>query len=441
MKSKKRSSLPARRPARLSSARLLATALLIASPAVAQESSENPGDTQSGYEDIPEFGGERSTPVQLEKDDAVKDTTFRFDGIQCSLAPYFDFKRRMNEDHGLAFGMDYTGTYFGASDSLGADEAASGNFRLFGSWTVMGRGTQNTGSVVFKVEDRHQIGGSIPVSALGFESGYAGLLGPPFNDRGSMLTNFYWQQRMDEGRLNFVAGFVDTTDYLDIYGLANPWTHFSNLVFTTGSGAMPAPDQGLGAAVGAMLGEQFYVVAGVADANGHPTDPGESIDSFFHEGEYFTHIELGHTTSYEDRYTNNSHLTLWHADERRDAAVPDGWGAAFSVARFFNEEWMPFLRGGFADDGGALLERSLSAGLGYYMQDRGDLLGVGLNWGTPSTDFGPDPDDQYGLELFYRIQLSQNFAVTPDLQWIADPATNPDESSILYLGLRMRLSL
>jgi porin len=31
-------------------------------------------------------------------------------------------------------------------------------------------------------------------------------------------------------------------------------------------------------------------------------------------------------------------------------------------------------------------------------------------------------DDQYTAELFYRLQLTQNLAITPDVQLIIDPA-------------------
>ena len=66
--------------------------------------------------------------------------------------------------------------------------------------------------------------------------------------------------------LAFVGGIVDVTDYRDVYGLVNPWTDFNNFAFTTNP-TIPAPDQGLGAAVRFSTAENFYIVAGMADAN------------------------------------------------------------------------------------------------------------------------------------------------------------------------------
>ncbi len=71
------------------------------------------------------------------------------------------------------------------------------------------------------------------------------------------------------------------------------------------------------------------------------------------------------------------------------------------------------------------------------MSARKDLIGFGLNWGRPSTQ---GLRDQYTAELFYRLQLAQNLAVTPDVQLLIDPALNPNEDQIWVLGLRARLT-
>ena len=55
--------------------------------------------------------------------------------------------------------------------------------------------------------------------------------------------------------------------------------------------------------------------------------------------------------------------------------------------------------------------------------------------------FGPDLDDQYTLEIFYRWQLTPRLALTSDLQYLKDPALNPDEDSIYIWALRGRFSL
>jgi porin len=425
---------------------LLLTLALHAGAANADvEDESDPTRGRSGYESDEVVGGPSSTSEQLQEDDRIVDPVLRLQWLDETMAPYFDFKRQLNERYGLAFGADYSIVLQGASKSAGSDEATSGMFRFFGSWDFLGRESGNTATLVYKIENRHDLGTSTAAQDLGFELGYAGITAAAFGDyrnEGWGLTNLFWRQRLGEGRVTTVAGIVDATDYVDIYGLVSPWLHFTNLAFSTNP-AIPAPNQGVGAAVGVRATDQIYVIAGVADANGDPVDPLGSIDTFFDDNEYFKHLELGFSSSVRERlFLDNVHVTLWHIDERSDTGVPDGWGVAISAAWFFEDRWMPFVRAGYADDGGALYEGSVSWGVGYYVADRRDVFGVGLNWSRPSdTAVAPGLDDQYTAELFYRIQLSQSLAITPDIQLIIDPGLNPDEDSIFVAGLRVRLAL
>ncbi|MEE9149756.1 MAG: carbohydrate porin, partial [Candidatus Tectomicrobia bacterium] len=208
------------------------------------------------------------------------------------------------------------------------------------------------------------------------------------------------------------------------------WASLSLLV------TAPPPNQGQGAAVGAWLANQVYTVAGFADTNGDPTRIG--FDTFIDEAEFFTHIELGWSPSFERRYLDNVYVTAWHADEREKAGVPDGWGLLFSAQRFLKERWLPFLRAGYSEGEAPALNASVSMGLGYYVRERADVTALGVSWGKPSLD---GLRDQYTVEYFYRLQLSPNFALTPDVQLILDPALNPNEDVIAVFGLRARLAL
>jgi len=412
---------------------IMALTAILFLPVFGQEGS----NTKSGYEDVPQFGGPNSVGGILIEDDAVRKPWFRLESVDRVLQPWFDWKEGLNRDYGLSFGLDYSALGQIASDSLGKDNAAGGIFRFFGNWTVIGRESGNTGSIVFKVENRHRLGTDIAPQNLGFEVGYLGITGTVFSDYGWGLTNLYWKQRFNQGRISFVAGAVDVTDYLDVYGLINPWTSFQNLSFLTNP-TIPAPNQGLGAAIGAMATDNIYVIGGLADTNGDPTEPLDWFDTFFSDNEYFYHFEVGWTSSQDRIYLDNIHLTGWYADNRVKAGVESGKGLAFSAAWFVNDTWMPFFRTGYSDGGGALLKATASAGIGYYFKESKDLFGFGLNWGRPPQS---GLDDQYTAEIFYRFQLTQNLAITPDVQLIIDPALNPNESSIWIFGLRARLAL
>jgi len=270
--------------------------------------------------------------------------------------------------------------------------------------------------------------------------GYAGLTAVTFSDAGGLLTNLYWTQNFNANNFAYIVGQVDTTDYVDVYGLVNIWTEFNNLAFTTNP-AIPVPDQGLGGVLRWTIKDRYYIVAGLADANGDPEKPLDGFDSFFNDREYFKHIELGWEGSWEQRFNDNVHLTLWHVDERTEFNVPDGWGTAFSFSREFGK-WLPFLRLGYGDGGGALLDRSISTGFGYSPGHSSDRFALGVSWGQPNQEiYETNVNDQYTIESYYRLQLLKHLQVTPDIQLLLNPALNPAEDHIWILSVRARLEL
>ena len=256
----------------------------------------------------------------------------------------------------------------------------------------------------------------------------------------------FWQHKTNDGKLNYVVGQLDNTDYMDIYGLINPQTAFSNLNFSTNP-SIGIPDQGFGVYGGAALSDNIYIVAGFMDAAGVPDKPVDSLSDFFDKNEYFKSVEIGCTTSFERRYFDNIHLLYWESDDQTNdqGAVNEvkGSGWAFSAAHFFQDKYMPFLRYGDSDGGGgALNETVLSAGLGIYDWDSGELFSVGVSKSKPSAKtIGPGLKDQITAEILYRFMLSKHLAITPDLQYIKDPALNPNDDSIWIAGVRARLTL
>lgn len=344
------------------------------------------------------------------------------------------FKTGLAKDTGLSFGIDAQVQYFSADRSSSPSEAFGGVVRLYGTWDLVGRGTTNTGQLVFKIENRTSLGNKVDPQIFGPMIGYAGLMSSTFSDAGSILSNLYWRQYLADGRLGFVIGQVDVTDYVDVSSLASPWTAFSNLAFETNP-TIPAPSQGLGLAVQWRFAEEWLVLAGIADANGDPADPVDSAENLFDTGETFRHLAVAWTPRWGDRYDDHVQLTYWEVDDREAAGVDGGWGAALT-ASMKRDAWRPFFRAGYADGGGAFLERSVSIGTGYDAFGGRDLFGVGLNWGQAE---GIDRD-QYTAEAFYRYDPLPFLQITPSLQYIANPANDPTTDDIVVFGLRARVA-
>ena len=425
-----------------------------ADPVDETEAAQRPSPGETGENDEPgsdedtsarkrpsrQFGG----PDQVDNQIAEDDITISRLVEKRLLEPYFEWKDNLKETHGLAFAIDYSAAFLTASDSPAEaqDKASSGMVRFFGSWDLVGRKSGNTGAFVWKVEHRHKYR-AIPPSAFGFNLGYAGLVEPPFSDQGLRWTNLYWRQRWSQGGFALIAGFLDPTDYVDVYAMASPWTGFLNFAFSTGTLTIPVPnDAALGAAVGGMLSKSVFFFGGLTDRNADPTDPFEGFNTFFDDNEYFKSIEIGWTPSQDRMFLDNAHLTFWHADERKEAGEAEGWGLNVSFTRYLGKKWLPFVRAGYAKDGASLMQKSISVGFGYQPVPASDLLGVAFNWGEPNEDtFDAGLRDQYTTEVFFRWQLSPKLAITPDLQLLVHPALDQGRDRIWVFGVRARLVL
>jgi porin len=358
------------------------------------------------------------------------------------LAPVVDARDALAEQTGLNMSLDYTAQFMELSEGLGEDSASGGMVRFFGSWLLVDRKGPNQGSLNWKLEHRHKYS-STPVGGfpgLAQRGGYVGIFEPPFTDQGGRLTMLNWKQYVAGGKGTLVAGFLDITDYVDVYLLASPWLGFNNFVFSTGSAAMDTPnDAALGTAAGGLVAENIYIQAGVVDALSDPTEPWDGFDTFFNDNQYFSWAELGWTPGKEKIYFDNAHITAWHKDDV--GGNPDGWGLNASCQRWIDDQWLPFVRAGYTRDSGSLLERSVSTGVGYQPVPLRGVIGLGFNWGRPNESSFGNVDDQLSSELFWRYQLTRELALTPSIQYINNPALNPTTNHLWAFGLRVRVVL
>lgn len=196
-----------------------------------------------------------------------------------------------------------------------------------------------------------------------------------------------------------------------------------------------------------MLTNNLYLVAGIADANGKSDDPLAGFDSLFNQHDLFTTFEFGWTASQDRIYTDNVHATLWHLDatNQDDGSYrhgrEDNKGISFSASFFANQQLMPFVRGGISDGDASLTKASLSAGIGYFgLGQATNNLGFALNWSKPNdqhVDFGGafKDKDQHIMEVYYNIAIGPHFNITPDVQYINNPALSSEDATWL-VGLR-----
>ncbi len=414
----------------------IALASVLPGAALAQSGGDAPdsgagilrGAAQAG------LGGPQSVGAQLEEDAAQRRVQSRRPGADGFFDAAESRLERLRAISGLQVGLDYQAVYQTATDSLtDQNQASSGSVRTFGKWQLFGRETENTGSLVFLLEQRHELWNQLTPAQLANAIGYLGITGTTFSDSGASLTTLYWEQAVANGNAGFVAGRIDPTDFIDILGYANQRTTFLNLS-TLVNPTIALPDQGFGFGAGTMVTDQVFMKGLITDANGSLTDV-----KFFPGGdEFFIYGELGWTPSRDERFLTNVHVGAWHVDERANAGVPESHGIVVSANVTIDDVFMPFVRAGWSDGEAPFYNTAVSGGFLYYFPRYRDLFGFAAAWNDPAI---PGLDDQTTLEAFYRYQFSDNVAITADAQLLLNPALNPYEDQIAVFGLRARIDM
>ena len=406
------------------------------------ETSSEDG-TQSGYKDIAQFGGPESVGARLQENDAIRESRYQIDGLQTALGPYFDWKRRVNEERGVAFGTSLYLLYQKASDSLpGQEDDALGHiFRYQGKWTVFQRDNGNNGQLAWRLESRSQVGGFQAPGSLGGATGIRALApGFAYNEKFELdVPVLSWIQHFANGRAGYAVGRLAFDVYLDAFplqtlskGSLNRSSIYNPTLPTTGLGALGGVVKGF-VTDNIWLGAQFY------DAN---ATNGEFDLATVDDGEWIKAVEIGFTPSFSQRGTNRVQFTYWEKDARTKAGTPKGSGWALSAASKLNDYLFPFFRYGHSDGGGGVAAKdALSAGV-QVTQDFDEIWTIAIGWANPSSKtFGPGLDDETLIETSFQFQMSRNFSMTPNLQLVINPAGNPSESTIWIFGLRVILTL
>jgi len=410
--------------------------------ALAQEASsdvETARTGKAGYEDLPDFGGPEGVGGQLKRADELRDSLYDwplFDG-------YFDWKRQVQNDYGLSFGLHFYALAQKASNSLpGRDDDAFGNiFRFLGNWTVFKRDNGNLGRIEWRLESRSDMFGFQAPGSLGGATGVAALApGFAYSDNFELdLSVINWTQSFANGNAGYAAGRLAFDVYLDAFPFQTFSRGFLNRSFIL-SPTMPTTGIGaLGGVVKGFVTDNIWIGGQIYDAN---AASGSFDFDTVKEGEWLKAVEVGFTPSFGQRKSHLVQFTYWDKDKRSLAGVSDGSGWGVSVAWKLNDTYFPFVRFGGSDGGGGVAaEQSFSTGVEIAMP-RGEAWTIGAGWAKPSEEtFGSDLDDETVLETSYKFQISKSLSLVGDAQVIFNPANNPNESSVWLFGVRAILAL
>jgi len=355
---------------------------------------------------------------------------------------YFEAKDRLWSEKGLAFGG-----YYSVNEQVATSDGVwhgSGELLALASWEPLRRDNM-VGRVVFGFAYDHKIGRTTREFAERL-----GLVEDPDDldtggeDTFATLGLLSWEHEFHlspDAGWGFRAGQLFASSNFGIARyLDDDRRNFLARPLAAAAGAQWIGDHDIGLGVN-VIGwrNPFYVAVAVMDAKAKRTWP--DVSSLL-DGELLYIGEVGYERDEDGPNHAALRLTLSYMD-RDDGAGPEkgpGYAVALSAVRRFDGRFAVFGRWTRSWHRRSSKYRELLSIGGAWTRPFGrgeDFLGLGF--------FVADPSDgkrhtESGIELSYRVQLTQALSVMPDLQyWMRDEAGGDVDAVIV--GVRLNFEI
>ena len=414
----------------------LGSLLLLACAQVGAQTNageEDAPESKSNYaETVPVGGGAQTVAADLVAADTHKNVLFDVDWIHSQFPNFYSKKESVNSKLGIALNADYSILTQHASFSATEQDAASSVFRIYGNWLAVGDKNEGSGNLVFKYEYRGAIWGRPAPRDMGFDTGSA-LSTANYKQSGWGWTDLYWKQLFGSGSSMLLVGHMDPGDWADQHVLLNAWTNLTNDAFYNNP-AEAIPKRTFSVVGRFGLPNDWYLAGGVHDSNGR--DNHIDFRQVWDTPELFTWFEVGFRPNEYSKFGETTHLHYWHQDTREQAGTEGSWGVNLSSSRVFDSGFTAVFRAGYSEGDAPQMRNFIGIAASWPMRGSDTLL-LGTSWGSP-----PDktPQSQVTSEIIYRLNVTQNLTVSPDLQITINPSFNETENVIYVVGLRARWS-
>ena len=397
--------------------------------------------SEPAYSDL--LDASMSVEGELQVDNAPKSSFFRRDTV---FDPWFAWKGEVRRKYGFNFGGSWGVLWQNYTNSrVGQPNAVGSKLTLNFSQDLLNRNQPDALAFDLAVEDRAPLGTNLAPLQAGIAAGSIVPTAATWGNFSIGITQAYIRQSLFSNRFQYTIGKVFAPNFIDAYPFFDDNRQFLSQAFST-SPTIPSPLRGFGMVAAWFPTESgLYLKAGMFTSNS--SDTGSTISDFFTQNEHFYMVEGGLSgvaraglpiQARGPMDANNVHLTGWYRDAK--PGEPRSYGVAFNANRMYGSHVMWFARSGWSV--GWLSNWAASAGLGWRpSKTSSDLLGAGFGWARPTNSFQfRNLHSQYTAEIFYRFQVTRNFAITADEQLVLQPALNPTVSTIWVFSLRGRVT-
>ena len=352
---------------------------------------------------------------------------------------YFDFKSDLEDNAGVNYLLEISPQYqTGVGESNG--HSSNNETNLIVQWAAIEHDNAKRGNLLMWYQWSNTLGSD---TTSDFASDL-GVLSPPNGGDTSpsshrdLFQHFAWEQWFADDSIRLMVGKLttrvlfnlnsytvsDREDFFTPMIVNNPVVHYTARV-------------GFGTYV-EFKQPTYYVSGMMRDADADLSKKFIDFDSI-NSGNWEYVSELGLTP--QDVLGLGSgvyRLTLSYSDETD--AFEKSNSISVSADQDVGEHYGLFFRYAFSDDTFRAFEQRLATGFQIKspLNFDNDRIGLGGWWGKPTND---RLDDEVGVDLFWRLQLSSIIELTPGFQMIFNPALNQNKNQAALAQMRIRILL
>lgn len=358
------------------------------------------------------------------------------------MNPIRDVQAFLANEAGIATNLYYT-LFFQAADKTRSGTSTLANGRLdFGMNMKVyeDEGSGTSGVIGFLMRSGVVIGDGRDTNLTTNTGSLVGVNSLLDNDAAT-LNLLYYQQNLFDGDVAISVGKLHPNQYIDLSPVANDEsTMFLAAPFDGNSTLQPGEGTyAPGIAFQWAMTEQIYINSIIIDALGRPDRGFETIG----DGRYWLAGEIGYINTIEGLGKGQYRLIFYNTNAPfgSDETRSNGSGFAINFNQEVCENLTLFLRYGIANDNVVAIPQELSGGISIASPfgRANDQFGLGVAWSqVGQQDQAYHRRNQVTLESYYRIQLTDSWQLSPDVQLLFRPSDYPDEDVVALFGVRLR---
>lgn len=280
-----------------------------------------------------------------------------------------------------------------------------------------------------------------PGEMLPFIETYSTLNGDAGSSESLMeVSEFWYEQLLFNDKLTFTFGKLNAGEYFDGNEIANDETEQFLASMFVNNTAVSLPDNNLGLRVTYSISDFL-----------------ELTYAYFNQNEEWTNFDTNGFNAVQATFklsdTGNYRLMYWgsniDAESFKTAEKAESYGIAVSIDQSLNDNISVFARYGYQNPEVYEICSSWSLGASFAgaMWSRDDdALGLAFGQNMPSSDWTEantlKDDSETQAELYYKIGLNENVALTPVMQYVSKPAGGNaiKDNDIFAFGIRTQIS-